>query len=127
MIEIKLSNYEHTKVICSQNNMDYDGNIKLYAAKDTNLELENELGYCIFKINDDFSQILKLHINSQDLFFIADGVLRTTVNFLLEHGVKKAIYKGNEFINLFIKLGFKEIEGLFSIDINEDIFSSCKN
>lgn len=129
MIEIQLSNYENAKAICVQNNIEYYSNMLLYTARDTNVndKAESVLGYCLFEIEDDLSQILKLNINSQDMFLIADGILRTTINFLLDHGIKKAIYKGSKYLIFFKKLGFKEQEGLYLLDICEDIFKSCGN
>jgi hypothetical protein len=127
MIEIKMSDYEKARSICSQNDIEYNCNIMLYTATDTNLEDVNELCYCLFEVKGVSSQILKLHIQSQDMLPIADGVLRATINCLLDHSIKKAVYKGSDFLNLFSKLGFKEQDCIYSVDISEDIFRSFGN
>jgi hypothetical protein len=127
MIEIKLSEKEEINTKCVQNNFDFYENIMLYIATDSNImnESQSELGYCLFEIKGNASKILKININSQDMIFIADGVLRTTINYLLDHNITQATYEGSEYLKLFKKLGFIEQDGLFTLDICEDVFKKC--
>ena len=129
MIEIKLSEKEMVKIKCVQNNIEYNENVMLYSAKDSYIEDEtkSELGYCLFEIKGDRSQIFKVNIISQDMLFIADSVLRTTINFLLDHGIKLATYERSEYLSFLKRLGFIEQDGSFTLNICEDIFKSCNN
>lgn len=122
MIEIKLDDTRSVIDKCKKYSIDYSAGIKNYSA----YESGKIIGFCIFTINHEkpkeSAEILRIQIFEGIPLSIADGLLRSALYYMLEHGVKTAKCAkiiDESFLTLlhFIKAG-----DTYSVEIKKEIF-----
>ena len=82
---------------------------------------ENEVGFCTFEING-YKMFLTSLTASDDI--IAEGLIRSALNYGANRGAYIAQVNGGLFENVFRRLSFKG-EELLSADIPEVLTSGC--
>lgn len=121
MIEIKLADEALCSKICRENDIAVSAGVKIYVAHDGG----ETPAFCIFEAEGSKGRILKIQILKSGYAFLTDGLLRSALNFMLLHGVKKSECLCETDPRLLKQLGFEKEDGKWSAAVTEDMFKHC--
>jgi len=113
LIEIKFAGINEVKEICHRLNVEYTEGLKVYAA----VEAGNPLGGCGFYVDGKQGTLAFTYMNEAGLDPIEDGLLRASLSYMFENGVETAISKGNISEKMLRRLGFREKDGVYVLDL----------
>lgn len=113
MIEIKFAAQNELKEICKRLEIEFLEGLKVYAA----VEAGNPLGGCGFYVNGKQGTLAFTYMNENGLEPIEDGLLRASLSYMFENGVETAVSKGNISEKMLRRLGFKEKDGIYVLDL----------
>lgn len=119
MIEIKLIPKEKITEFCAQNDLAYSPALKIYAAT----EKGEPLGCCGFAYSGAEGELLFTSMAGPGLAPIEDGIVRSTLSYMLESGVKSASCRGGVPERQLRVLGFKEKDGVYKLDLTDSFLT----
>lgn len=126
MIEIKFAAQNEVKEICRRLKAEYIEGLKVYVA----VEAGNPLGGCGFYIDGKEGTLAFTYMNEAGLEPIEDGLLRASLSYMYENGVETAVSKGNISEKMLRRLGFKEKNDVYVLDLLHSFLTagcSCSN
>lgn len=119
MIEIKLATSEKIAQICEKLGQKNDPALKIYVAT----ERGEILGYCGFKIDGGEGELCFTAMQGPGLAPIEDGILRSTLAYMLDSGVETVKCKGDVPEKMLKRLGFKEQGGVYALDLGDSFLT----
>lgn len=120
MIEIKFIPDAGVCNLCRELNIEYKTGMKVYAAAQGN----EKIGQCGFYIEGDKGVLSFTAMNGGGLEPIEDGLLRASLSYMYENGAANALCGGGVPGKMLKRLGFKENNGVFLLDLAHSFLTS---
>jgi hypothetical protein len=119
MIEIKLAPEEKIEEICEKLGIAKTEGLYVYAA----MERDEPLGCCGFAFSGSEGELRFTSIEGAGLAMIEDGLLRSSLSMMFEHGVEFVICEGSVRAVMLKRLGFNEAEGVYSLELKDSFLT----
>lgn len=121
MIEIKLAASERIAEICEKLGVENDPALSVYVATENG----QVLGCCGFKMDGSIGELCFTSIEDPSLAPIEDGLLRSALALMLDSGVETAYCKGGVPAKMLKRLGFKEKDGVYLLELNNSFLTQA--
>ncbi len=119
MIEIKLVTAQKIDDICASLKIEQTGALQVYAA----YEKGEELGFCGFEKNAGDGVLLFTSLADVSLKPIEDGLLRSTLAYMFDAGVKIVTCRGGVEQKMLKRLGFVEKDGVNTLSLSNSFLT----
>lgn len=123
MIEIKLLERGACETVCRENALEPVPGAKVYAAYDG--AQDRAAAFCVFETEGRLGVIRLIVVREPDYGYLIDGLLRSSLNYMLLHGVTQAEVRCDVDIRLLRRLGFEEKDGVQNAAVGEAMFGGC--